>query len=156
MRDIINIISESFFYSKSVSEGFEQKTSSLTPYHEPGLSGYSFTIDAREFFVGFKGSDGDYYMSFTGSDDRGRQSALLLGHDNPIPVFNRVMSAIMDFIHKNDPDQIEFSVDDRETKRVSTYDKMFEAMERKHMFPDGYVWDRDGNHNYFIFKDGYR
>lgn len=140
-----------------VTELFEP-TASLKPYSHGKLNGYTFMADGREYFVGFKGDsyDGEYYMSFTGQDDQGRHSPKLLGHNKPYAVFSGVMAAILRFIKEHDPSEISFTVDTSEMKRGSVYDRMLDAAEERGLFPDEYTWDRDGNHNYYIFKKGYR
>ena len=139
-------------------ESFDTKSANLKPYEkdEVGVIGHSFSLGGREFFVGFQGGDGDYYMSFTGADDKGKQTAMLIGHNKPMAVFTHVLASIVDFIKENKPNQIEFSVEGAEEQRVSTYDKMFDHAEKKGLLPNGYVWDRDCNNNYFIFRNGYR
>jgi hypothetical protein len=129
----------------------------LTPYRDGDLQGYTFHSDGREFFVGFA-DDGDdeYYMSFTGQDDRGRQSAKLMGANKPFPVFAAVAKAVLLFIAETAPDQISFEVDGAESKRARTYDRMLDMFEKRNLLPDGYVWDRDGNDRYYIFVDGHR
>lgn len=136
---------------------FLDSNDELTPYHDGSVSGYTFILDGRTYFVGFNDEGDDtYYMSFTGTDSRGRPSANLLGHNKPYKVFGNVASAICRFINENDPDQVSFVVDDAEEKRVGTYDRLLDYAERSGMLPSGYVWDRDGNYNYWIFKQGYR
>lgn len=154
---IVRNIPGSPWYISHLKESFNPKSANIKPYQDDtGLSGHTFTVDGREFFVGFQGGNGDYYMSFTGEDDRGSQSAMLLGHNKPMAVFNHVLASIINFIKHNQPNIIEFSVDDREEQRVSTYDKLLDHAEKNGLIPKGYMWDRDGNNNYFIFKDGYR
>lgn len=140
-----------------VTELFEP-TTSLKPYKHGSLIGYTFTSNGREYFVGFKGDayDGEYYMSFTGQDDQGRHSPKLLGHNKPYAVMSGVMAAILRFIEEHDPNEISFVVDSSEMKRGYVYDRMLEVAEKRGQFPDEYTWDRDANHNYYIFKKGYR
>jgi hypothetical protein len=153
MRHLLDIVES----AQSVRETLEPSTvPTLTKHKDHNQPGYSFKIDGREYYVGFRGSDGDYYMSFTGEDDRGRHSAKLLGHGKPFRVFSGVLTAILTFIKQHKPDQIEFDVDDAEQERVRTYDLMLDAAEKRGLMPKGYVWDRDGNNNYYIFVKGYR
>ena len=148
-------VGENVMGADELTEAFSA-TAELAPENDGNQVGYTFRADGRQFYVGFKGDDGDFYMSFTGEDDRGRQTAKLLGHNKPFPVLNGVLAAILAFIREHDPDVIEFVVDDAESRRVRSYDRMLDAAERQHLFPDGYVWDRDGNNRYWIFKRGYR
>ncbi len=125
--------------------------------HESGLYGYLFIVDNREYFVGFKESgDNEYYMSFTGTDDNGKHSAKLLGHNKPYKIFGGVTNAILQFIKTHDPDMIEFCVESDELKRGYLYDKLLDFVEKNGKLPPEYTWDRDGNHNYWIFKKGHR
>jgi len=136
---------------------FLDSEAQLTPYADGDLHGYTFHLDDREFFVGFKDEgDGEFYSSFTGADEKGRQTANLLNHNKPFRVFSAIVGAFRKFISDHEPNMIWFDVDDAETRRVVTYDRMLEMLERQGALPEGYVWDRDSNNRYMIFKDGYR
>jgi len=122
-------------------------------FNQPG---FNFSVDGRKFYVGFRGSNGDYYMSFTGQDNLGRQSAKLLNHNKPFSVFSGVLSCIIYFIKERNPTLIEFMVDKTEQERVRIYDQMLDAADKRKLFPENYTWDRDGNNNYYIFLKGSR
>ncbi len=148
MRELINLV-----------EAFNTDVSLTKHVEDDGKYGifvfYDFVLDGRSYSVGFKGHEGEYVVSFTG-EKAGIQTGSLTGDNIPMRVFGAVSKAIHKFIEEYDPDQIEFMIAGNELKRVGTYDKIFEFLERNDSLPAGYVWDRDGNYNYYIFKDGHR
>ncbi len=125
----------------------------VTPFQDPDISGHEFTVGGRKYVVAYSDDgENEYYMSFTGEDDRGRQTAMLLGHNAPFKVFSGVVSSMLRVIAEREPEEIRFSVDNREEKRAAAYDRLLDAAEKNGVMPDGYVWDRDQNFNYRIFR----
>lgn len=134
-----------------------QPTTRLAYTDEGDQFSYDFHANGRKFEIIFR-EDGDdeLYTSFTGEDERGKQTANLLGHNKPFSVFSGVMAAICKAIHVRKPDAVWFTVADHESQRISTYDRLLDAAVKRGMMPEGYVWDRDGNGNYWIFVKGWR
>ena len=144
-------------YEYRIDETLEPQAGPMTFWQEGRTFGWDFAANGRKFEVKFEDEgDGEYYMCFTGADEHGRQVADLLNINLPFRVFSYVVLAMGKVIRERDPDMIFFNVDQRERKRVRTYDAMLTAAEKRGIIPDGYVWDRTANDTFMIFKDGYR
>lgn len=144
----------------SVRESFSSAPENIRSTFENNTEFYSFKVDGREIVVGFNGDfdeeGGDFYLSFTIEDSRGKQTAKLTKSDAPMRILGSVANIIERFIEEHQPDQIDFSVDNDEQRRITTYDRILDHLEKNQRLPHGYVWDRDGSGNYFIFRDGHR
>lgn len=129
----------------------------LKPFNDGEVFGHDFSADGRDYVIAYK-EDGEdeLYLSFTGEDSKGRQSARLLHNNKPFAVFSAVMTSMLTVIKEREPDAIRFEVESDEEQRMHTYDRLLDTAMTRGMFPADYTWDRDGNGRYWVFREGWR